>query len=235
MKVEIWSDIACPFCYIGKRRFENALEEFAHRDAVEVVWHSFQLDPEAKYVPGENIYDHLADRKGWSPQQAREATMQVLHMANNEGLTFDFDRQLPANTFDAHRFTHLAAKHGLQNAAEEQLFSAYFTEGKNISDPAVLEQLGHEVGLEIKEVRQLLNSDDYAGEVRADIDEAAEIGIRGVPFFVFNRQYAVSGAQATAGFLQVLEQSWEAWEKAHPAATMQSADGEVCMPEGDCA
>lgn len=235
MKIEIWSDVACPFCYIGKRRFETALAEFEHRDEVEVIWKSFQLDPEAQYSPGQTIYDHLAERKGWSPQQAREVSANVIEMARGEGLQYDFDKLVPANTFDAHRFTHLAAQRGLQDKAEEKLFHAYFTEGKNIADPAVLTQLGVEIGLEASAVQQMLDGDAGTNEVQADIAEAQKFGIRGVPFFVFNRQYAVSGAQASAGFLQALQESWAAWEKENPAALAQVANGEVCTPDGECA
>jgi len=234
MKIEIWSDVACPFCYIGKRRLETALRQFAHRDATEVVWRSFQLDPEAKYVPGLSILDHLAERKGWSKQQAREATEQVSNMARGEGLEYDFDRQIPANTFDAHRLTHLAAQHGLQDAAEERLFAAYFTEGKNIGDRAVLEQLGVDIGLEAGEVRHLLAGDDYTAAVQADIVEASALRVRGVPFCVFNRQYAVSGAQASDGFLQTLEKAWAAWAQENPLAAAQVATGNVCLPGEEC-
>ncbi|MEO6039393.1 MAG: DsbA family oxidoreductase [Saprospiraceae bacterium] len=234
MKIEIWSDIACPFCYIGKRRFETALEQFAHHNEVEVIWRSFQLDPEAKHVPGQSILDHLAERKGWSKEQAREATTQVATMAKGEGLRYDFDRQIPANTFDAHRLTHLAAQHGRQDAAEERLFAAYFGEGKNIAEHTVLKELGIEIGLPEADVRQMLASSDYTAGVRADIAEANALGVRGVPFFVFNRQYAISGAQPAAAFLQTLQQSWTAWEHEQPAAA-QVAGGEVCTPDGDCA
>ncbi len=235
MKIEIWSDIACPFCYIGKRRFETALGQFAHRDTVEVIWRSFQLDPEAQHVPGKTIYDHLAERKGWSPAQARETSAHVTDMARGEGLHYDFDHLVPANTFDAHRLTHLAAQHGLQDKAEEHLFTAYFIEGKNIADPAVLVQLGTEIGLDASTVSQMLASEEGSAEVQADIAEAQALGIRGVPFFVFNRQYAVSGAQPSAGFLQALQQAWAAWEKENPAAVAQVANGEVCLPDGECA
>ena len=234
MKVEIWSDVACPFCYIGKRRFETALQQFAHRDAVEVIWRSFQLDPEAKHVPGQSILTHLAERKGWSLEQARAATAQVTAMAQGEGLVYDFERQIPANTFDAHRLSHLAARHGRQDAAEERLFAAYFMEGKDIADRAVLEQLGSDLGLETTEVRTMLESDDYTMDVQADITEAGAIGVRGVPFFVFNRQYAVSGAQASDGFLQALQQSWAAWEHENPVGAHQQGAGEVCTPDGNC-
>lgn len=213
MKIEIWSDVACPFCYIGKRRFETALAEFEHRDEVEVIWKSFQLDPEAQYSPGQTIYDHLAERKGWSPAQARETSAHVTEMARGEGLHYDFDHLVPANTFDAHRLAHLAAQHGWQDQAEERLFTAYFTEGKNIADPAVLGQLGVEIGLKSSEVSQMLASEEGSAAVQADIAEAQVLGIRGVPFFVFNRQYTVSGAQASGGFLQALQQAWAVWEK----------------------
>ncbi|WP_026462618.1 DsbA family oxidoreductase [Adhaeribacter aquaticus] len=209
MKIDIWSDIACPFCYIGKRKFEQALEQFPHKDQVEVVWHSFQLDPEMQFVPGKSINEVLAEKKGWSPQQAKQMNAQVTGMAKEVGLDYNMDQTIPANTFHAHRLTHLAAKHGLQDQAEERLFQAYFMEGKNIGDTDTLVQLGTEIGLEEALVRQTLENNLFANEVNQDSFEAQQLGIRGVPFFVLNRKYGVSGAQPSELFLQTLEKVWE--------------------------
>jgi predicted DsbA family dithiol-disulfide isomerase len=207
--VEIWSDVMCPFCYIGKRQFEQALAQFPQREQVEVVWRSFQLDPSLQTDPSKSVLQSLSENKGWSMAQTREAMAQVTQMAASVGLSYDFDRAVVANSFDAHRFTHLAKKHGLQNEAEERLFAAYFSEGKNTADHATLIQLGLAIGLEQAELEQTLASDAFAEEVRQDIFRARQVGVTGVPFFVFQNKYAVSGARGSALFLQVLEQVWE--------------------------
>ncbi|MFD2245244.1 DsbA family oxidoreductase [Pontibacter ruber] len=209
MKIDIWSDIMCPFCYIGKRKFEKALAQFANKEQVEVQWHSYQLQPDAQHVPGKSTYDFLAEIKGISREQAKQMNDRVATMAEAEGLHYDFDKVQVANTFDAHRFTHLAAKHGLQDAAEERLFAAHFTEGKNVQDPETLVQLGKEIGLAEEEVRSMLQSGDLREEVNKDIRTAQTIGINGVPFFVINNKYGISGAQPSEVFLSALEQVWQ--------------------------
>ena len=229
MKVEIWSDVMCPFCYIGKRKFENALNQFTHKDEVEVVWKSFQLNPEMKTDPKKNTIEHLAEAKGWSYQQAQEATQYVTDVAQKVGLTYNMDKAVVANSFDAHRFSHLAKQHGLQDAAEERLFKAYFTEGLNTADHSTLLQLGTDIGLDTEEVKTLLNSDLFADAVRQDIYEAQQVGVRGVPFFVLNEKYAVSGAQESDLFLQALNQTWA--ETAQPIVVME---GEICDIDGNC-
>jgi predicted DsbA family dithiol-disulfide isomerase len=208
MKVEIWSDVMCPFCYIGKRRFENALARFPHKDAVEIEWKSFQLDPSIKSEPGKNINQYLAERKGWSLEQARQMNRQVTETAASAGLHYDFDKAVVANSFDAHRFAHLAAGQGLGDAAEEALFKAYFIEGRDVSDHNILAQLGLEIGLDAARVKQALDGDAFAADVSRDIEEAQSLGARGVPFFVLDRKYAVSGAQPEDTFTQALEQAF---------------------------
>lgn len=205
MKIEIWSDVVCPFCYMGKRRLEIALEQFKGKDDVELVWHSFQLDPVAERDPGKDIYEHLAEKYGQTREWAKERNDELAAQAREIGLEYNFDRVIPANTFDAHRLIHLAAKHDLQAKAEQRLFAAYFTEGKDISDHDTLGRLGVEIGLDGKEVRDALGSSAYANEVKEDIEEAEALGIHGVPFFVFNRKYAISGAQPSHLFLETLE------------------------------
>jgi len=209
MKIEIWSDIMCPFCYIGKRKFEKALADFNAPEKVEVIWRSYQLDPTMAFVPGKSVHEVLAEKKGWSPQQAAQMNQQVTAMAREVDLAYHLDKAIPANTFLAHRFTHLAAKHNLQDQAEERLFRAYFTEGKNIGDAETLAQLGTEIGLPKEELQNIFTTNAYTAEVQRDITEAQQLGVRGVPFFVFNRKYAVSGAQPTEIFLQTLNQVWE--------------------------
>lgn len=206
MQVEIWSDIVCPFCYIGKRKFEQALANFPQKDQVKVVWKSFQLDPNAD-VAGTDYLKTLSSRKGWTLEQTRQITDNVRDMAQAVGLEYHFDRAISANSFDAHRFAHLAFEHGLQDAAEEALFKAHFSEGKNIADRETLVQLGESIGLDADLVRQTLESKAYAELVQKDILEAQQLRISGVPFFVFDRKYAVSGAQATEVFINTLEQA----------------------------
>jgi predicted DsbA family dithiol-disulfide isomerase len=205
MKVEIWSDIACPFCYIGKRRFENALAKFPQRAQVEVVWKSYQLDPYFKPVLGQNIHQMLAEKKGWTEEHAKQLNQQVVTMAKEEGLNYNLDSIIPANTLNAHRLIHLAAKHGLQNEAKERLLSAYFTEGRNLNSKDVLGELAVEIGLSFDEVETLLNGKEFAEEVSKDGHEGAAVGVRGVPFFVFDRKYAISGAQPEHLFLETME------------------------------
>jgi predicted DsbA family dithiol-disulfide isomerase len=209
MKIEIWSDVACPFCYIGKRKFESALERFGHKENVEITWRSFRLSPDIKNIPGKDIHDYLADKKGQTREWAQRMNGQVADMGKAVGLKYDFDRVVVANTLDAHRLSQLAAKHDLQNEVEEKLFSAYFSEGKNIADKKTLVELGSESGLDATEINSMLEGNTFSQEVENDENEAAQLGIRGVPFFLFDRKFAVSGAQPEEVFLQALEKALE--------------------------
>ncbi len=209
MKVEIWSDIVCPFCYIGKRRFEKALESFSQKDKVEVVYRSFQLDPDMKPEKGVSVNQYLANRKGIPPEQAKEMNAYVTGMAKEEGLLFDFDKAVITNTLQAHRLLQLAKSHGLQPATKEKLMSAYFTEGRDVGDETVLLELGQSVGLPADEIRALFTNDSYYEDVELDQYMAQQLRVQGVPFFVFNNKYAVSGAQAQSVFSEVLEKAAE--------------------------
>jgi len=209
MKVEIWSDVMCPFCYIGKRRFELALQQFPGRDEVAVEWKSFQLDPAIVTQHGKSVNEYLAERKGWPLEEARRLNERVTEMAREVGLTYDFDKAVVANSFDAHRVSHFAKKHGLQDAMEERLFRAYFTEGKNTADHETLVQLAVDVGLKGGDVRQMLAGSDFVDDVNKDAYEAQQVGARGVPFFVFDNKYAVSGAQPAEVFAQALKKAAE--------------------------
>ena len=208
MLVEIWSDVMCPFCYIGKRKFESALQRFEQRDGVQVTWRSFQLDPAVKFKPGRTLYDYLAERKGITPEASRRMHERLTAAAAEVGLRYNFDAAIVANSFDAHRLTHLAREHGAQDKVEERLFAAYFSEGRNIGDHDTLEALGAEAGLDTVEVRQMLAGTRFAAEVRKETREAESLGADGVPFFVFNRLFAVSGAQPGDLFLEALEKAW---------------------------
>jgi predicted DsbA family dithiol-disulfide isomerase len=208
MKVDIWSDVRCPYCYIGKRKFEIALAQFEHRETVEVEWHSFELDPNAGTLPDENVYNYLANRYGKSREWAVSAHQQVAEIAAQVGLNFNFDVSIVANSFDAHRLIQFAKTKGLGDLAEELLFKAYFTEGKNIDDQQALLQIGIEIGLSENEVSSMLLSEAFSKDVHDDEQMANNIGVRGVPFFLIDEKLAVSGAQSPETFLGALNQAW---------------------------
>lgn len=237
MKVEIWSDIMCPFCYLGKHRYEEALEEFADRAHVQTEWKSFQLDPTIpKNSPGTDTYTYLSERKGMSVERARQMTDNLTTQAAESGVTLDFEKAVVANTFDAHRLSHLAQKQGLGNEIEEKLFEAHFANGKDVSDKTVLKQIGESVGLSEAEISAMFDNNLFSDVVKADIAEAGQLGVRGVPFFVFNRKYAVSGAQPKEVFLQTLEKSFAEWRAENPLPVFTTvAAGSVCDPETGCA
>jgi predicted DsbA family dithiol-disulfide isomerase len=209
MNVEIWSDVMCPFCYIGKRKFEKALAQFSHKDKINVIWKSFQLDPTTITNPSLNTIDNLAQKKGWSKEQADQTIAHVTGIAKQVGLDFHFEKAIVANSLDAHRLSHLAKKYGKQNELEEKLFSAYFIEGKNTADFNTLLQIATELGLDKTEVSDLLKSNTYTNEVYHDIKQAQQIGVNGVPFFLLDNKYAVSGAQESDTFLGALTKSYE--------------------------
>ncbi|WP_345952583.1 DsbA family oxidoreductase [Mucilaginibacter sp. PAMB04168] len=232
MKVQIWSDVMCPFCYIGKRHFEEALSAFEHSDVVEVEWKSFQLNPALKTNPNISVYQSLADSKGWNLDYAKQLSNQVTEMAQQAGLQYNFDRAVVANSFNAHRLSHLAKKHGLGDALEERLFKAYFTDGLNIDDKEALVNISTEIGLKAEEVTAVLDSNVYADEVYQDIHEAETLNIRGVPFFVINNRYAVSGAQATEVFLNTIKTAYSEWQQ--QPKTLEITDGPSCDANGNC-
>ncbi len=205
MKIEIWSDVVCPWCYIGKRRLEHALGEFEHADEVEITWRSFQLNPDTPPGTAVRTRDYLARRFG---PQANAMTGRVAELAREEGLDFDFDAALTVNTLNAHRVLHLAADLGLGDAAKERLLRAHFTEGADLSDPDTLAGLLSEVGADPGRVRAVLAGDEYADAVRDDIDQARMLGATGVPFFVIDRRYGISGAQPAEAFLRVLRTAY---------------------------
>ena len=208
MDLEIWSDIACPWCYIGKRRLEHGLARFEHADQVTITYRSFELDPHAPAEREGELAGLLARKYGMSIEQARESQRGLTTLAAEEGLAFRFDLARSGNTFDGHRLVHLAAEHGLQAAMKEGLMRAYFSEGRLISDPATLVALGREVGLPADEVEQLLASDRFADEVRADEQAAASLGVSGVPTFIVDRRVGVTGAQPPELILEMLRQGW---------------------------
>lgn len=230
MKVEIWSDIVCPFCYIGKRKFENALKEFVQKDKVEIVWRSFQLDPEMEVMPGQSVDEYLGKRKGTTAAEGKKMNDSMSAVAKEVGLVYNFDKAIINNTLNAHRLLHLAKKSGLQNETKEALFAAYYTDGKNIGDTPTLVAIGESVGLNGLEITAMLQSGEYINEVQLDQIHAQQIGVQGVPFYVFNDKYAVSGAQPTDVFAQVLN---KVWEEENPVVQIVSA-GKFCTQDGVC-
>lgn len=208
MKVEIWSDIMCPFCYIGKRHFEAAQKILGSEVSLEVEWKSFQLDPSIpKMSEKVNVYQYLADAKGLSFEQSKAMHDNVVAMAKNVGLDYNFDIAVIANSFDAHRLIQFAKTKGLGDAAEEALFAAYFTNGVDMSDLNALQEIGATIGLDPVELKNILHSDAFAYEISQDVQEAQNIGVRGVPFFVIDRKYAISGAQPIEVFVESLSKA----------------------------
>ncbi|GGZ30933.1 DSBA oxidoreductase [Echinicola pacifica] len=235
MKIEIWSDIMCPFCYIGKRRLEAALADFPHREAVDVEWKSFLLNPEMKTDPNQSIAEYLADTKGWTLEQAQEAGDHMAEMGRSEGLEYDFDKVVVANGRIAHRLLQYAKFTGKGDEMKERLFKAYFTEGANIADAETLIGLAKEVGLDEAAATASLDSKDYDNRVNQDIYESQQLGVRGVPFFVLDEKLGISGAQPRETFTQALNQAWEEFSKSKPGIqTITGADGAACDVDGNC-
>lgn len=206
MKIEIWSDIMCPFCYIGKRQLETALQQFPDKD-FEIEWKSFQLDPTITPEPGKDVYTYLAERKGMTVEQSKEMHKGVAERAKSVGLEYNFDKAVISNSLEAHRIIQLAKTKKLGDEIEEIFFKAYFTEGRDLNDGPTLIELAEKAGLDKNDVLEVLKSDNlYLKEVEHDIEEAQQIGVQGVPFFVFDRKYAVSGAQPVEAFVQTIKE-----------------------------
>jgi predicted DsbA family dithiol-disulfide isomerase len=232
MELEIWSDIACPWCYVGKRRFEAALADFEHADQLTVTWRSFELDPDA---PAEREGDgaaHLADKYGMTIEQARASQENLREVAAADGIEMRFDIQRRGRTFDGHRVVHLAAEYGCQDEMKERLMRAYFTEGALVSDPEALIALATEVGLDPDEVRATLASDRFADAVRADERDAQRLGISAVPTFIVDRALGASGAHPPAQLLELLRQGWANRAPQAVASAAGGESGEACGPDG---
>jgi predicted DsbA family dithiol-disulfide isomerase len=227
MDVEIWSDIACPWCYVGKRRFEAALAQFEHRDEVTVRWRSFELDPQAPPERGGDRAQHLAEKYGMSLEQANAAEQQMTGVAAGEGLDFRFDIARAGNTFDGHRIVHLAAEHELEDAMKERLLRAYLSEGQLVADPETLVRLAAEVGVPEDEARETVAGKRFADDVRADEQDAARLGISAVPTFIVDRAIGGSGAHPPEALLGLLRQGWE---RRRPVSVVTG--GDACGPDG---
>lgn len=228
MELEIWSDIACPWCYVGKKRMEQALAEFPHADEVNVTWRSFELDPGAPASRDESHVELIAKKYGRTVEQVEQMDAQLTAVAAADGIEMKLSGIRSGNTFDGHRLIHLAAEHGLQVEMKERLMHAYFTENALVSDHDTLLKLGTEVGLPEAEIREVLLTERFAEEVRADERDAQNAGISAVPCFVIDRKYGASGAQDPTVLLQFLEHGWS---ESHPAIQVV-AEGDTCGPEG---
>lgn len=232
MLVKIWSDVRCPFCYIGKKKFEAALEKFPQKDRVKVEWKSFQLDPSLKTDTKLSSLDYFVQKKGVSKEQARQMFSGATNMARKEGIEFNLEEAIQANSFMAHRLIQLGKSKDLGNEIEEALFKAHFEDAKNIDDAKVLIQVATSIGMDAEEVETTMESDAFAYEVKQDEMEARNIGVSGVPFFVFDDKYAVSGAQSSEAFLQNLKKSWEEYLRKNPK--LEISEGDSCATDGTC-
>jgi len=232
MKIEIWSDYVCPFCYIGKRRFEEALKETGLEENAEVIFKAFELDPNSPATSDKTMQEVLAQKYGTSVEEAKNMTDNVVVQAKTVGLNYDYGKIKPANTFNAHRLAKLAEQQGLGAQASERFLKAYFIDAEKIGTEDVLLRLAEEVGIARDRAQQVLSSDEFAAEVRADITEAGQIGVQGVPFFVINRKYAISGAQPAEAFAEALRKVAEE-EGIQPSLKVLGADGEgLCTDDG---
>ena len=237
MRIEIWSDVVCPWCYVGKRRFEEALAAFPHRDEVEVVYRSFELDPRAPEQGTESVVEALGRKYGGGPAAGRRMVDQMTQVAAEVGLSFDFADATHTRTVDAHRLLHLALADGgaeLQHRLKEALLAAYFTQARSMGDHRVLREVARSVGLDAARVDHVLGTDAFSDEVRHDLEQARELGISGVPFYVLDGRFGISGAQPVEVFAQALDQ---AWAEAHPglrvlAGGAGTTDDGACGPDG---
>jgi predicted DsbA family dithiol-disulfide isomerase len=231
MKVEIWSDVVCPWCYIGKRRFETALGAFDHAADVEVEWHSFELDPRApRRVEGDST-TRLATKYGMTREQAAASQAHVTGLAAEDGLAFQLKEAKSGNTFDAHRLLHLAADRGIQGDVKERLLAAYLTEGEAIGDRETLVRVVADAGVDPEEARAVLHGDKFSSEVRGDERRAQEIGVTGVPFFLFGGRYAVAGAQPATVLLEALNAAWDMAQPIVVTAAGTGSDEATCSGE----
>ncbi|MGG3888829.1 DsbA family oxidoreductase [Metabacillus fastidiosus] len=232
MKIEVWSDFACPFCYIGKRRLEEALMNFPHKNEVDILFKSFELDPNASLDTELSINEILAKKYGMSIEKAKAMNASVGQQAAAVGLTFEFDNMKPTNTFNAHRLAKLAESKGKGKEMIERLLKAYFTNSEHIGNHDVLLKIAEEIGLSREDVKSILDSDDFAEHVRADETEAREIGVQGVPFFVINRKYAISGAQPVEVFNDTLQKVWEEENEKISLEQIKGNEAGVCTEDG---
>lgn len=233
MKVDIWSDVRCPFCFVGKRKFEKALQQFPHADNISITWHSFQLDPTLKTQPNRDAMDFFTEAKNISLAQAEQMHEHAKKAGKEAGIDFNFEHQKVANSFRAHLLIQLAKTKNLGNEIEEALFHAQFIDAKNIDDVPTLVQIGKSVGLDENEIQDALVSDDFKYRVNEDQQMAQQLGINAVPFFVLNDKYGVSGAQQPELFLEVLQKAYDEFAKGDGDLKILS-QGDHCDCNGNC-
>ncbi|MDR1090451.1 MAG: DsbA family oxidoreductase [Prevotella sp.] len=236
MKIAIWSDIACPYCYIGKRKLEIALDKFPHKDSIELEWHSYELDPELpKKATGQTIYSYFAQKFDISEEEARISEGKIAELAKEVGLNYDFDKLIVANTSDALRLVKLANESGLATEAEEILFDAYFVKGLDISNRDVLVQLGTRIGLEEAGILSLLSGDKYIADIKKDIECGEnEYGLEYIPFYIFNNKQIVQGSIASGKYLEVLNEAYKEWESGASSGNGEVISGQSCSIDGVC-
>lgn len=236
MKIEIWSDIMCPFCYIGKRHLEAALEQFPGKENIEIVWKSFQLNPNLpeKADSNQTSYEYIAQSKGISLEQSIAMHEGAVNMAKNAGLELNFEKALITNSLKAHRILQMAKSKGLGNEMKETFLNAYFVEGQDLSDNQVLISLGKEVGLTEEAITESLTNNQYLNQVKRDIDESRQLGVQGVPFFVFDRKYGISGVQPVENFIQTIDKSYTEWRNKNDGTEIKVTEGPNCAPDGTC-
>lgn len=234
MKVEIWSDVVCPWCYIGKRRFEAALAQFPDAGQIEIQWKSFQLDPTTPANSSIKTKPYLAKKYGITEEKVEAMTENVTQVAAEEGLEFNLGDSITVNTFKAHRFIHFSESQGKQSEAKERLLHAYFTENLDVDNDEVLMGIGVNLGLNPQQISKVLSETTYSEAVKKDFSEAQALGITGVPFFAFDRKYGVSGAQSSAVFLQYIEKAFSEWKEKNKVTKLEVLEGQVCKPDGQC-
>lgn len=236
MKVEIWSDVMCPFCWIGKHLYEKALSQFPHKDNVETEWMSYLLDPDIPETMDEKVttLEYLSERKGMSLEDVSAMMKRITEMGKQNGADFNFEKTVVANTFKTHRILQLAKEKGLSEKAESRFFKAFFHEGKDLGDNDVLLEVGKEAGLSEDDVKLALEDEAYAYKVKQDVQEAHNIGLTGVPFFVFNRRYGISGAEPLEIFTKTLNQAYEEWERSNADSSLNISSGQSCSIDGKC-
>lgn len=237
MKIEIWSDIACPYCYIGKRKLDKALDQFSHSKNIELIWHSYELDPQLpKKATSQSIYSYFAKTHNMSEEEARSTQAKVAALAKEEGLNYNFDKLIVANTSDALRLVKLANESGLATQTEEALFDAYFVKGLDISDRAVLVELGTKIGLKNDAISETLDSDKYLADIKKDVEYSEnELNLEYIPFYIFNGKQVVQGSIASDDYLKVLNEAYAEWEQNGEAS--QRGDiisGQSCSIDGVC-
>lgn len=228
MKIEIWSDVVCPFCYIGKKRFDKALFAFEHKDEIEVTWKTFLLNPTIKTDIHADLQEDIAKRKGMPLAQMQEMSKQITSTGAAEGIEFNFEKAKVVNTLKAHQYLHLAQKGAEQSILKDRLFQAYFSEGKNIDDYTILNEIAQEVGVDFSIFNQIDIQKRIEKEIVSDLDQANQLEIQGVPFFIIDRKYGISGAQSQETFEQALKISFQEWKEESQSEFNGFENGESC-------